>query len=179
MTYSPIVCHAIGRVDRESHRHHGVTAVDRRQRGGLRAGSSKSHTVPKIRQRILTYRLRVCHAIRRVDHQGHRHHGVATVNRLERNGRVASGIKGNLVPSIRQFAFTNGIGICHRVGRIDHERLRDHRVAAVNRLQSISLRTSFDKGDTVPSIRQRIWAYRLRVCHAIGRFNDNRYRIRF
>ena len=66
----------------------------------------------------------------------------------------ASLSKGDTIPSIRQLAGADGLGVGLGVDWIDSQRHRNHTVAAIHRFKGGGLGTCFCEGDTVPSVRQ-------------------------
>ena len=170
------VVDSIRRIHGQGHRDHRVATVGGLQRNALCTGSGEGNAVPGVRQCAFADGLSIADGIGRVDVQGHRDHGVATVHRLQRDVlRTGSG-EGDTVPGVRQCAFADSVRIVHGIGRVDVQGHRDHGVTTVHRLQRDVLRTGSGEGDTVPGVRQCAFADSVRIVHGIGRVDVQGHR---
>ena len=62
--------------------------------------------------------------------------------------------EGDTVPSVRQLAGADGLGVGFGINRINSQRHRDYTVAAIHRFKGSGLGTGFGEGNAIPSVRQ-------------------------
>ena len=86
------------------------------------------------------------HRVGRIDMQGHRHHTVAAVHRLQGGALCAGSLEGHTVPRIGQQRLADGPLVVHRVGRVHRQGEHDDAVASFHRLQRISVLATDGQG---------------------------------
>ena len=143
------VGHGITGIDGEMQGHDGVAAVDGGEGLVVVARGGVGLTVPLV---TVTRSFRNFRRFRIFQHQDHRHDGVATVSSGQGNFLRASCVESDTVPSVRQFAFADGLGVAHRVTRIDGEVQGHDGVAAVDGGEGLLVVAGNRVGLTVPLV---------------------------
>ena len=170
------IAHRKGRINSQSHRHYRVATVGSLQGHRLCASLAELYAVPSVGQLAFADGLGIAHRKGRINSQSHRHYRVATVDSLQGHHLSASLGKLYAVPSVRQFALAYGLGIGHRISRINNQGHRHHRVATRDRRQGNSLGTGLRELYAVPSVGQLALAYDLGIGHRKGRINSQGHR---
>ena len=85
-------------------------------------------------------------------------------------------IEGDTIPSNRQLAGADSLGVCFGVNRINVQRHRNYAVATIDCLKDGGLGASFVEGNTIPSIGQLAGANGLGVGFGIDRINRQSHR---
>ena len=165
-----------GVIDGQRHRHHGVTTMDCLQGSGLRARSREGLAIPSVRQSAGANGPALRNLIGRIQRQGHGHHRVATIHRLQRCGLGTGLGEDEIVPGVRQLVFTYGHGIRDMVGRVHRQGHGHHGDAAVHRLQGGRLGARIGEGLAVPGVRQFALAYGHRIGDVVGRIHRQDHR---
>ena len=150
------------------HGHDRVTAINCLQSDRLITGGIEYDTVPCIRKSGRTYIAAFGDTVNWVHAESHRHDRVAISRGLQGNVLCTCSGKDNCIPSVRQLALTNGLGVAHRISRINSQSHRHHRVTAGDSRQGHHLRTSLGKLYAVPGVRQLALANGLGIAHRIG-----------
>ena len=135
-THRALLRYCVARIHRQREHNHAVATVDgvQRVRVGVGGGQRLSEEVVAL---ALTDGRTHRRGVLGIDMQGHRHHTVAAVDRLQRGGLRVSTVEGHAVPLVRQLGGTNRRLVGHREGRVDRQREHDHAVAAVDGVQRV------------------------------------------
>ena len=170
------VRNGVGRVNQQRHRHHGVATIDSLEGGTLGAGPGKGDAVPTVGELTGTDDSGVGDGIERLDHQRHRHHGVAAVDTLEDNALGARLRESDPVPSVGEFVSANGSGVGDGVERVYNQRHRNHGVAAIHSREGDTLGAGLGKGDPVPDVGELVSADDSGVIDGVGRVDNQHHR---
>ena len=166
------VCCLVEIGDGQNHSYDGVAAVGGLQSNFLRVGSIEGNSVPYVRQSTLADSLGIVHVVGRIDVQCHGDHGVTAIDSLQGHVLRSCSVEYNVVPSIRQFALADGLGIAHVVGRVDNQGHSYHGVTAIDSLQGHVLRPCSVEYNVVPCIGQFALADGLGIAHVVGRVDN-------
>ena len=166
----------VGRVDKQCHCNHGVAAIDGLEGGVLGAGPGKGDAVPSVGELVSADCGGVGDGIERIDHQGHRNHGVAAADTLEGGAKGARLRESDPVPSVGEFVSANGGGVGNGVERVYNQRHSNHGVAAIHSREGDTLGAGLGKGDPVPNVGELVSADDGGVIDGVGRVYHQRHR---